>query len=226
MGKQQIQPAISGISDKIEIEHRHTDEQVFETKEEFITMLIRKGEIKKDTHHYNDGCIHLLGVLKINKRVKKYLSWNDVVVTSAVVETGMVSKYQHLPKTYKGVTTTLRAPDVDTYMQHNNYGAEYRDNKWYVDVLRIPESASHLNFSNVNANMTLFYGHQISLSNLPYSKNILGLAPYSLGIDCSNAYKTAQQKGCGKEILKTLPVANPFAGFIDSIGSIFGSARR
>lgn len=225
--QERIRPAISGITDKNEIKRSQSSIDAFETKEEFIAHLIKIGEVKISTRSDNtDGCIYLQGCLKIDKRVKKFLSWNDVVVTSAVVEPGMVSRYQYLPRTEKGVTTTLRAPDLKSYMEHNNYGAEYRDNKWYVNTLRIPESATHLDFSNVNAELTLFYGHQISLSSLPYSKNILGLSPYSLGIDCPNARKLAQQKGCGKEILKALPAPNPLAGFIDNIGGIFSTARR
>lgn len=223
--QERIRPAISGRSK--EIKKSQSDICDFETKEEFIAHLISIGEVKKSTRPGNsDGCIYLEGCLKIDKRVKRLLAWDDVVVTSAVVEDDMVAHYEYLPKTYKGVTTSLEVKDLKTYMEHNNYGAEFKENRWYVNTLRIPETASHLDFSSVSADLTLFYGHQISLSNLPYSKNILGLAPYCLGIDCPNARKVAQQKGCGKEILKTLPAANLFAGFIDNLGSIFGTAWR
>ena len=227
MEKRRIQPAISGTASKNEIKRSHYSADTFETKEEFIAHLIKIGEIKKSARSDStDGLIYLQGCLKIDKRVKPFLSWNDVVTTSAVVEPGMVSRYQYLPKTYKGVTTTLTAPDLKSYMEHNNYGAEYKDNKWYVSTLRIPESATHLDFSSVNTDLTLFYGHQISLSSLPYSKSILGLSPYSLGIDCPNPRKVAQQKGCGNEILKTLPPSNMFTDIMGSISSFFGSARR
>ena len=59
---------------------------VFDTKEEFISHLIKTKEIKKDPSRYNDGLIHLIGTLKVDNRVKKGLNWNDVVVTAAIVD--------------------------------------------------------------------------------------------------------------------------------------------
>lgn len=229
MEKQRIKPAISGITKQNEVVKPQSSMHAFETKEEFIAHLIRTGEIQKDPHHpCNDGFIYLKGVLKIDKRVKRFLSWKDVIVTSAVVDSGMISKYQYLPKTYKGVTTNLKAPDLKSYMEHNNYGAKHTEDKWIIDdIFRISDDASHLDFSSVEVtNVTLFYGHQIQLSKLPYSKSILGLSPYSLGIDCPNPRKIAQQKGCGPEILKTLPPSNMFTDILGSFGSFFGSARR
>ncbi len=226
MVKQRIQPAFSGEKQSQEISKSQSDFYHFETKEEFIAHLIRTDQIQKDTHPSpDDGLIHLKGVLKIDNRVKSGLNWNDVVVTSAIVEKGKISRYQYLPLTNKGITTDLKAPDLQQYMQHNNYGAVFKDNIWHVDVLRIPESATHLDFSSVKAKITLFYGNQINLSTLPYSRNIFGLSPRRLAVDCANARKIAQQKGCGKEILKLLPSSNPWSGFI-GFGSIFGSGRR
>lgn len=226
MVKQRIQLAFSGYNKKNDKRISLKGVCVFDTKEEFIAHLIRTEQIQKDTHPSpDDGLIHLKGVLKIDSRVKSGLNWNDVVVTSAVVEEGKVSRYQYLPLTYKGVTTDLKAPDLQQYMQHNNYGAVFKDDMWHVEVLRIPESATHLNFSSVKSQLTLFYGQQINLSDLPYSRNLFGLSPHRLGVDCVNARRIAQQKGCGKEILKLLPPPNSWLGFID-FGSIFGSGRR
>ena len=187
---------------------------VFETKEEFISHLIKTKEIRKDLRHYHDNMIHLRGTLKVDSRVKKGLNWNDVVVTSAIVEKGMISRYQYLPKTSKGVKTSLTIPNLELYMQHNNFGAERTDNCYHVEVLRIPEQASHLDFSSVSAKLTLFYGARMALSKLPKSKGILGLSMKNLEVDCPDAYHVAKSKGCGAEILRVLKPRNPIVACI------------
>ena len=226
MVKQRI-PAFSGTGQILQTDLSHNNDSIFETKEEFIAHLIRSGEIAKDTHHYqNDGFIYLQGSLKIDKRVKAGLNWNDVIVTSSVVENGQISRYQYLPLTRKGVKTELKPATLEEYMNHNNYGAATAIGGWSVKILRIPEAAVHIDFSKVRAQTTLFYGQSIALSKLPYSQNTLGLNPYSLGIDCPNPYEVAKEKGCGKEILDVLkPKKNifsffPLSGFIG-----FGSKR-
>ena len=186
---------------------------VFETKEEFISHLIKTKEIRKDLRHYHDNMIHLRGTLKVDARVKKGLNWNDVVVTSAIVDKGMISRYQYLPKTSKGVKTSLTIPSLELYMQHNNVDAECTNNCYHVEVLRIPEQASHLDFSSVSAQLTLFYGARIPLSKLPKSKGILGLSMKNLEIDCPDAYHVAKTKGCGTEILRVLKPRNPITAF-------------
>ena len=182
---------------------------VFETKEEFISHLIKIKEIQKDPRHYHDNMIHLRGTLKVDERVKKGLNWNDVAVTSAIVEKGMISRYQYLPKTSKGVKTNLTIPNLELYMKHNNFNAVCTDNSYEVEVLRIPEQASHLDFSSVSTQLTLFYGARISLSRLPKSRGILGLSIKNLEIDCPDAYHIAKSKGCGTEILRILKPQNP-----------------
>ncbi len=177
---------------------------VFDTKEEYITHLIRNKEIEKDPHRYDDGLIHLRGTLKVDARVKRGLNWNDVVATSAIIEQGMINRYQYLPKTMKGVKTTLGIPSLELYMLHNNFDTACPNGGYAVSVLRIPEQASHLDFSSVRAKLTLFYGQRIALSHLPQSGNILGLSPRHLEIDCPDAYHVAKQKGCGAEVLNIL----------------------
>ena len=107
---------------------------VFDTKEEFIAHLIRTKEIKKDPRRYNDDMIHLLGTLKIDRRVKKGLNWNDVIATSAIVEKGMISRYQYLPRTCKGVRTSLSVPSLELYMFHNNFNAICKNGIYIIFV--------------------------------------------------------------------------------------------
>ena len=190
---------------------------VFDTKEEFIAHLIKTKEIKKDTRKYQDDMIHLIGTLKVDSRVKKGLNWNDVVATSAVVDKGMISKYQYLPKTIKGVRTSLGIPNLELYMLHNNYHAYHSDHCYTVDLFRIPEHASHLDFSSVSANLTLFYGKRIALSRLPKSKGILGINPQRLEVDCPNAYYIAKEKGCGTDILDILRPRNRVVAYVCKI---------
>lgn len=192
---------------------------IFDTKEEYITHLIRQKEISKDPRRYNDGMIHLLGTLKINQRVKKGLNWNDVVATSAIVDKGMISRYQYLPKTKKGVKTFLNIPNLELYMLHNNFDTICSNGQYTLGTLRISSEASHLDFSSVRANLTLFYGERIALSRLPQSKNILGLSPAHLEIDCPDAYRVAKAKGCGSEVLNILkPRSQIFAYFCRLLG--------
>ena len=227
MIKQQIQPAVSGLKKINEVRKPQKNSCTFDTKEEFIAHLIRIGEIQKSPHHLpNDGFICLQGVLKIDHRVKSGLNWSDVITTSAIVADGQISNYKYLPLTTKGITTNLKAPDLAQYMLHNNYGATCKNNQWYVNTLRIPESASHLDFSPVHARQTLFYGRQINLSQLPYSRMIFGLSPQYLGIDCPNARQIARNKGCGKDILKIMPSSGAWSGVIDVFSGIFAAARR
>jgi hypothetical protein len=193
---------------------------VFDTKEEYISHLIKTKEIMKDPSPHNDGLIHLIGTLKIDNRVKKGLNWNDVVTTKAIVEKGMISKYQYLPRTYKGIKTTLKIPSLTHYMFHNNFDAICCDDEYSIDLLRIPADASHLDFSSVSSKLTLFYGNRIALSRLPKANNILGLSPKHLEIDCPNAYNIAKYKGCGSDILEALRPQNPiFAYFSRLIGA-------
>ena len=187
---------------------------VFDTKEEYITHLIRTKEIEKDPRRYNDGMIHLRGVLKIDQRVRKGLNWNDVVATSAIVEPGMINRYQYLPKTMKGVKTCLGIPSLELYMLHNNFDTACPGGGYAADILRIPEQASHLDFSSVRAKLTLFYGKRIALSRLPKSDSIMGLSPRHLEIDCPDAYHVARQKGCGAEILNVLKPRSMVAAYI------------
>ena len=205
-----------------EVDNTKTDKFssfVFDTKEEFITHLIKTKEIKKDPSRYNDGLIHLIGTLKIDNRVKKGLNWNDVVSTTAIVEKGMISRYQYLPRTFKGVKTNLDIPSLALYMFHNNFDAICCDDHYSVDLLRIPAHASHLDFSSVSSKLTLFYGHRIALSKLPKANSILGLSPKHLEVDCSDAYHIAKTKGCGADILDVLRPQNPiFAYFSRLIG--------
>lgn len=232
MAKQRIQPAISGLAKQNEIIHAQSGAHTFETKEEFIAHLIRIGEIQKDTrHHEDDGCIYLQGILRIDRRVKPFLNWNDVIVTAAVVEEGMVSRYQYLPRAYQGIQTEMKAPSLAAYMQHNNWGAEFKDDQWFVKKLHIRKVSEHLDFSHVDvAKDTLFSGQGISLSRLPKThRYIVGLNPYSLEIDCDNAYEVAAAKGCGHAILKTLESTRSkkgFGDFIGYLGSLVGSGRR
>ncbi|MCQ2740678.1 MAG: hypothetical protein MJ210_00970 [Alphaproteobacteria bacterium] len=116
----------------------------FETKEEFLLSLIANQEIKKDPRHYNDNLLHLIGTLVIDERVKIGLPWNGVATTSAIVKAGMVSKYEYLPVTSKGVKTALEIPSLELYMKHNNYNAVYTGNRYHVETLRISEQASNL----------------------------------------------------------------------------------
>ncbi len=191
------------------IDNHSSTSCVFDTKEEYITHLIKTKEIKKDPHRYNDGLIHLIGTLKVDNRVKKGLNWNDVVATSAIVEKGMISRYQYLPRTIKGVKTSLNIPSLSLYMFHNNFNAICSGDHYKVDLFRIPEHASHLDFSSVSANLTLFYGQRIALSRLPKAKNVLGLSPRHLEVDCPDAYHIAKEKGCSPDILKILRPHNP-----------------
>lgn len=190
---------------------------VFDTKEEFISHLIKTKEIKKDPSRYNDGLIHLIGTLKIDGRVKKGLNWNDVVSTTAIVEKGMISRYQYLPRTFKGIKTYLDVPSLDLYMFHNNFDAICSNNHYTVDLLRIPAHASHLDFSSVSSKLTLFYGHRIALSRLPKANNILGLSPKHLEVDCTDAYHIAKYKGCGSDILDVLRPQNPIFAYFSRI---------
>ncbi len=187
---------------------------VFETKEEYITHLIRNHQIQKNGSYHKDGCIHLKGVLKIDSRVKKGLDWSDIVATNAIVEDGVISKYKYLPKTVKGVKTTLPIPSLDLYILHNNYGCTKSDKHYCLDTLRISEQASLLDFSSVRAKLTLFYGRKIGLSKLPQSEVILGLGVSHLEIDCKDAYHVAKQKGCGKEVLDFLRPRSPIVTYI------------
>ena len=192
---------------------------VFDTKEEYFSHLIKTKEIKKDPSRYTDGLIHLIGTLKIDNRVKKGLNWNDVVATTAIVDKGMISRYQYLPRTFKGIKTTLNIPSLALYMFHNNFDAICCDEEYSVDLLRIPAHASHLDFSSVSSKLTLFYGYRIALSKLPKANNILGLSPKHLEIDCPDAYHIAKHKGCGADVLDVLRPQNPiFAYFSRLIG--------
>ena len=190
---------------------------VFDTKEEFITHLIKTKEIQKDSSRYNDGLIHLRGTLKIDNRVKKGLNWNDVVTTAAIVENGMISRYQYLPRTYNGIKTKLEIPSLDLYMFHNNFDAICIENRYKVDLLRIPAHASHLDFSGVSCKLTLFYGNRIALSRLPKANNILGLSPKHLEVDCIDAYHVAKDKGCGNDILEVLRPKNSLFAYFSRI---------
>ena len=196
---------------------------VFDTKEEFISHLIEIKEIKKDPSHYNDGSIHLVGALKIDNRVKKGLNWNDVVTTTAIVEKGMISKYQYLPRTLKGVKTTLEIPSLELYMFHNNADAICNNDHYSVDLFRIPANASHLDFSKVSSKLTLFYGDRIALSRLPKAKNILGLSPKHLEVDCPDAYYIAKTKGCGNDILEVLRPQNSIIAYFNRL---IGSSKK
>ena len=191
------------------IETTNTLSCVFDTKEEYITHLIRQKEINKDPRQYNDEMIHLIGTLKIDNRVKKGLNWSDVVATSAIVAKGMISRYQYLPKTQKGVKTSLGIPNLELYMLHNNFDTICKNGHYHLDTLRISSEASHLDFSSVSAKLTLFYGERIALSKLPKSKNIFGLSPSHLEIDCPDAYHVAKEKGCGSEVLNILKPRSP-----------------
>lgn len=190
---------------------------VFDTKEEFISHLIKTKEIKKDPSRYNDGLIHLIGTLKVDNRVKKGLNWNDVVVTAAIVDKGMISRYQYLPRTLKGVKTSLDIPSLALYMFHNNFDAICSDNHYSVDLLRIPAHASHLDFSSVSSKLTLFYGQRIALSRLPKANSILGLSPQHLEVDCPDAYRIAKYKGCGSDILDVLRPQNVIISYFSKI---------
>lgn len=203
-----------------EVDNTKTDKFssfVFDTKEEFITHLIKTKEIKKDPSRYNDGLIHLIGTLKIDNRVKKGLNWNDVVSTAAIVNKGMISRYQYLPRTVKGVKTVLDIPSLALYMFHNNFDAVYKNEHYSVDLFRIPAHASHLDFSSVSSKLTLFYGHRIALSRLPKAKSILGLSPKHLEVDCPDAYHVAKEKGCGTDILDVLRPQNPIFAYINRV---------
>lgn len=203
-----------------EVDNTKTDKFssfVFDTKEEFITHLIKTKEIKKDSSRYNDGLIHLIGTLKIDNRVKKGLNWNDVVSTAAIVDKGMISRYQYLPRTVKGVKTVLDIPSLALYMFHNNFDAVYKNEHYSVDLFRIPAHASHLDFSSVSSKLTLFYGHRIALSRLPKAKSILGLSPKHLEVDCPDAYHVAKEKGCGTDILDVLRPQNPIFAYINRV---------
>ncbi len=194
-------PVNHGVKDK---EQTTSLSCVFDTKEEYITHLIRQKEIKKDSRHHNDGMIYLIGTLKIDNRVKKGLNWSDVVATSAIVEKGMISRYQYLPKTRKGIKTSLGIPNLELYMLHNNFDTICKNGHYHLDTLRISNEASHLDFSSVSTKLTLFYGQRMALSRLPKSGNIFGLSPANLEIDCPDAYHVAKEKGCGSEILNIL----------------------
>ena len=187
---------------------------VFDTKEEYITHLIRNKEINKDPHNYNDGMIHLIGTLKIDNRVKKGLNWNDVVVTAAIVEKGMISRYQYLPKTKKGIKTNLSIPNLELYMLHNNFDTICSNGHYTLNILRISSEASHIDFSIVRSKLTLFYGQHIALSKLPRSNNILGLNPSHLEIDCPDAYRVAKERGCGSEVLNTLKPRSQLVAYV------------
>lgn len=204
----------SNCSEVNNTEDKNSISCVFDTKEEYIAHLIKTKEIKKDPAKYNDDKIHLIGVLKVDNRVKKGLNWNDVVVTTAIVDKGMISRYQYLPLTTKGVKTTLNIPSLELYMLHNNFSAICSNNGYKIDMFRIPEHASHLDFSSVSANLTLFYGQRIALSRLPKAKNILGLSLKHLEIDCQNPYLIAKEKGCGTDILNILRPHNPLVACI------------
>jgi hypothetical protein len=211
---------IKGTSAVYEVESNKVNNVssfVFDTKEEYISHLIKTKEIQKDPSRYSDGLIHLIGTLKIDNRVKKGLNWNDVVTTTAIVEKGMISRYQYLPRTFKGVKTQLDIPSLDLYMFHNNFDAICCKNEYKVDLLRIPAHASHLDFSSVSSKLTLFYGQRIALSRLPKANNILGLSPKHLEVDCSDAYHIAKSKGCGSDILEVLRPQNPIVTYFNKI---------
>lgn len=211
---------IKGTSAVYEVESNKVNNVssfVFDTKEEYISHLIKTKEIQKDPSRYSDGLIHLIGTLKIDNRVKKGLNWNDVVVTTAIVEKGMVSKYQYLPRTFKGIKTYLEIPNLKLYMHHNNFDAVCCENQYTVELLRIPANAAHLDFSSVSSKLTLFYGHRIALSKLPKAKSILGLSPKHLEVDCSDAYRIAKYKGCGSDILEVLKPQNIILAYFNKL---------
>lgn len=211
MYETKVTPTCSGVQNSA------SNSCVFDTKEEFIAHLIRTNEIKKDIRRYSDDMIHLSGTLKIDGRVKKGLNWNDVIATSAIVEKGMISKYQYLPRTYKGIKTSLNVPNLELYMLHNNFSAICTNGHYSVNLFRIPAHTAHLDFSSVSANLTLFYGQRIALSKLPKSKGILGLGPKSLEVDCPDAYRVAKEKGCGEDILHILRPKNTLAVYVSKL---------
>lgn len=211
---------------------------VFNTKEDYIIYLAEKRLIELDTRHSEkDGYLRINGVLPIDEHCNPYWDWSDVIATSATISNGAVRRYQHLPKTYKGITISkedknLKPLTIESYMLHNKFGEQRGEDGFYhVDTLRIPPTLQNLDFSSVKAEVTLFFGdNSIALSKLPYSQNLFGISIGRLDIDCDNPYEVAKEKGCGHKILKALEPKkkNIFTGFAGYIGSIvgFGDARR
>lgn len=230
---QRIRPSLGTSIRHDGIKQSQKSVSVFATKEEYIFDLAKKKLIELDTHHpAGDGYIYIKGVLPINEQCNPYWDWSDVIATSAVISNSMVRRYQNLPKTYKGIKTDLKPLTIESYMLHNNYGAKADENGIYhVETLRIPPSAEHLDFSSVEAKVTLFYGNNsIPLSKLPYSRNVLGINIGRLEVDCDNPYEVAKARGCGAKILKALEPKKKgvLSGFVGYIGSIVGftGARR
>lgn len=236
--RKRISPILDDEIRRSECKTPQSSAPVFNTKEEYIIYLAEKHLIELDTRHSEkDGYLRINGVLPIDEQCNPYWDWSDVIATSATISKGAVRRYQHLPKTYKGITISkedknLKPLTIESYMLHNKFGVQRDENGFYhVDTLRIPSTLQNLDFSSIKAKVTLFFGdNSMPLSKLPYSELILGMSIGRLELDCDNPYEVAKEKGCGAKILKALEpkkkgILSGFAGYIGSIVGFTGARR-
>ncbi len=188
---------------------------LFDTKEEFIKYLIETHQIVYQKSYKKDGTIHLLGNLIIDKRVKSGLDWSDVEATSASVEEGLITKYRYLPRTQKGVKTSLTTTSLDEYVTHNACKMQKRGDKYvYNGTFRIPNASKLPDFSRLTAKKVFcYYKGKIDLEHLPYTEEgIFGLQAENIITQGGDICKTAKAKGLGKNICRELKKREP--GFL------------
>lgn len=170
----------------------------FATKEEYIKFLLDNKKIKRDRQTCHDGKIYLKGCLKIDNTVVKHLDWSDIVVDSAVVENGVISKYKNLPHTRTGIKTNLTTLNIDEYMSHQVYDATKKGENYIVNgILRIPDIEKLPDFSSVTANQVFYYKKGIiNPALLPTALNgFFGIGPDNFGNLSAEAFKIAKSKG-------------------------------
>ncbi len=184
----------------------------FETKEEYIKFLLDTNKISYDKNKIKNSIIYLKGHLDIDDRVKSGLDWSDVVVTSATVAPGKISKYQYLPCAKSGIKTNLHTLSTDEFMKHNAFYALKKGDKYFVPgIFRIPAAETLPDFSQVCADKVYcYYRGKIHLERLPNASNgIFGIRAENIITRHPNIIKTAKAKGLGKNICKELKKREP-----------------
>ena len=184
----------------------------FETKEEYIKFLLDTNKISYDKLRIKNSIIYLKGHLHIDERVKSGLDWSDVVVTSATVASGKISKYAYLPCSKAGVKSNLHTLSIDEFMKHNAYHAQKKNGKYIVPgIFRIPAADILPDFSLVQAEKVYcYYNGKVNLERLPYaSKGIFGIKAENIITPMPNALRTAKAKGLGKNICRELKKREP-----------------
>lgn len=181
----------------------------FPTKEEFISSLLEskiltKRAPTKEEKEKGYLCFH--GNLHIDNRVVSNLDWSDIVVDSATVIDGKISKYAYLPRTRLGVKSNLDTVNAVEFVEHNAYGAEFGRQEIVVKGnFRIPDREILPDFSRVKADRVLCYAKEVRLSDLPYSKEgIFGVSMENLKVDVPNPAQMAKEKKLGKQLCKAL----------------------